>query len=184
MYKRQELENNSLANGLFDLTAQARDVKAQLGDYSLHSGHLDISSSLRDRKRVLISDIASSLPVDLRVKAADLAVAGRKDTLDIDMDNVLVEGTIRTMPRTLAPEKLDFRLKGDRIDYHVSGTKIRLAGIDVGFDAGAYSGGIRFRQSPGPTVWTADAVRTATRAHSPEFLSVKLPPDILSLIHI
>ncbi len=180
--KADELENNSLANGLFDLTAQARDVKAQLGDYSLQSGHLDISSSLRDRKRVLISDIASSLPVDLRVKAADLAVAGRKDTLDIDMDNVLVEGTIRTMPRTLAPEKLDFRLKGDRIDYHVSGTKIRLAGIDVGFDAGAYSGGIRFRQSPVPTVWTADAVRTATRAHSPEFLSVKLPPDIRAFL--
>ncbi len=177
-----ELTDTSIDNSIFDLKALSDKLNIRSGKILVTVENADISTALSDKGDLAFSNIAGSLPVDFLIKTGNIAVSIPGDTIKLGVHNLKLDGKISADRNSGKARTFSAILSGKSIDCTSPDFKLEMSDINTGLDASLMSHTVKSPIYRNHTQWYGDSAILSSVDHSSEFLTVKLPANIRSVM--
>lgn len=174
----EELTNDILAKGLFNLKATGDGLSVSSGDYTICGSNLDIASHLSDNRVMHFANMLRTIPYDVDITAAAITVKNPKDTVNLKLNDVRMNGTVETASNPLVAKRFQLQVDGKNLLYRGPQLSSTLSGISLNARADALTHPVRTADYKMPAIWKADSADISTLRHSPLFLKVDIPEGL------
>lgn len=180
--KASDISDKTIANGIFDMKANADRINVIAKGYDINISELDFSSKMKESHPARLSETSSLMPFDLDIKTSAVDISNKRDTVKISMKNMLVDGEAVTRPGNAVPNRFTANITGESINAVNGKTKLTMNEISSRLSASEMQKSIVSRKYIKPEKWSADSNSMSFIDHSAEYLSVDLPQKATDII--
>lgn len=180
--KASDISDKTIANGIFDMKANADRINVMAKGYDINISGLDFSSKMKEDHPARLSEISALMPFDLDIKTSAIDIANKRDTVRISMRNMLVDGQAVTRPGKAVLNRFTANITGDSINAVNGKTRMTMNELSSRLSASEMQKSIVSRKYIKPEKWTVDSNSMNFIDHSAEYLSVNLPRKAIDII--
>lgn len=180
--KASDISDKTIANGIFDMKANANKINVMAKGYDMNISGLDFSSQMKEVHPARLSDISALMPFDLDIKATAIDIANKRDTVRISIKKMLVDGQAVTRPGKAVLNRFTANITGESINAVNGKTIMTMNELSSRLSASEMQKSIVSRKYVKPEKWTADSNSMNFIDHSAEYLSVNLPQKAINMI--
>lgn len=180
--KSDEITDKNIGNGIFDVKINAPEIHFNANGYDINVSNLGMSGVMTENHRIRLSDIPSSLPYDVNLKASSINMANERDSIRLSVKDFAIKGKVNTRPGQAYAHKFAIETTCGSVKATTGRTRISMKDITSRFSASEMKKNIIPLKYAIPQEWTADRHSLNFIDHSPEYLKLNLNKKIFDII--
>lgn len=179
---RIEKIGGNLRGSITGLRASSRSIGGNYGGMTLEASGLEVKAGDLSDRLLTAQDSIWKLPLGVDVTADGFRMYSPEEGLRVETAGIHVSGMSGVKEKRSAAGALSVEVSGKNADLGMPGMKASISGLNLRADASRAA--VRSTPKPFaiPSGWLADARTQAFAAHSPVFVTVKIPEALRELL--